>query len=241
MAAKNLERVGRALVLLKLGLRPYVEREMRAVLGERWRETARQSFGQGRAHAVRGNDLNWDTQALLTVMWDQWHGIFCRTLGRAERTLISELREVRNRWAHQEPFSTDDAYRAIDSVARLLTAVSAPEAEEIEKQKQEVLRVRFEEQVGRKKHANMGRPPMTPTFSEVYDLLLRKGPGRAVSSRGTVYRIEARGGNVVAFPRSGRITIHADCWRQSETCQRTRAGGIYNGPYSILNWYADNR
>ncbi len=241
MSATNLERVGRALALLKQGLRPFVEREMDAVLGERWRETARQSFRQGRAPALRGNDLNWDTQALLTVIWDQWHGVFCRTLGRAERTLISELREVRNRWAHQELFSSDDAYRAIDSVARLLTAVSAPEAEEVENQKQEALRLRFVEQVGPEKRTNMERPPMTPTFSEVYELLLRKGPGRAVSSRGTVYRIEAKDGNIVAFPKRGSIKVHADCWTQSETCQGTWAGGIYNGPYSIYNWYADNR
>jgi hypothetical protein len=30
-----------------------------------------------------------------------------------------------------------------------------------------------------------------PTFKEVYDLLEFKGPGRAESSKGTIYRIEA--------------------------------------------------
>jgi len=45
-----------------------------------------------------------------------------------------------------EHFSTDDAYRALDSVGRLLTAVSAPEANEVEKRKMELLRLRFEEQ-----------------------------------------------------------------------------------------------
>lgn len=150
MAQSNLERVGSAMELLKNGLRPFVEREMRAVLADRWTDAARQSFGQGRAPA-KGASLNWDTQALLTVMWDQWEPVFKKILGRAERTLISELREVRNRWAHQEAFSTDDAYRALDSTVRLLQAVSAPEAEEVEKQKQELLRVRFEEQARRER------------------------------------------------------------------------------------------
>ncbi len=60
---------------------------------------------------------------------------------------MSELREVRNKWAHQQAFSTDDAYRALDSIQRLLNAVSAAqEASEVERQKYEVLRVRFEEQ-----------------------------------------------------------------------------------------------
>ncbi|HOK48085.1 MAG TPA: DUF499 domain-containing protein, partial [Bryobacteraceae bacterium] len=58
----------------------------------------------------------------------------------------SELRDVRNRWAHQKAFSTDDAYRAIDSVSRLLSAVSA-DVETIEQMKAEILRVKFEEQV----------------------------------------------------------------------------------------------
>jgi hypothetical protein len=53
------------------------------------------------------------------------------------------LRDVRNRWAHQNPFSSDDTYRALDSIGRLLTAISAPEAKELEEQKMALLRVRF--------------------------------------------------------------------------------------------------
>ena len=59
---------------------------------------------------------------------------------------VSELREARNRWAHQRSFSTDDAHRALDSTHRLLTAISAPEAAEAEKMKMELLRLRFNEQ-----------------------------------------------------------------------------------------------
>ena len=91
----------------------------------------------------------WDTQAILAIIWDHWNDVFRNTLGQAERSLVNELREVRNKWAHQEPFSTDDAYRALDSLVRLLKAVSAPEAEEVDTQRQELLRVRFEEQARR--------------------------------------------------------------------------------------------
>jgi hypothetical protein len=80
---------------------------------------------------------------------------------------------------------------------------------------------------------------MAAAFRDVYRMLEIKGPGRATSSRGTEYRIEARNGSIVAFPRSGRVTIHRDCWLQSATCQGTRAGGVYNGPYSILDWYSE--
>jgi hypothetical protein len=80
---------------------------------------------------------------------------------------------------------------------------------------------------------------MPASFKDVYRMLETKGPGRATSNRGTEYRIEARNGNIIASPRSGRVTIHLDCWLQATTCRGTRAGGVYNGPYSILDWYAE--
>ena len=95
-------------------------------------------------------------------MWDAWNDVFRKTLGQAERTLVSELRDVRNNWAHQEPFSSDDAYRALDSAARLLTAVSAPQADEVEKMKMELLRVRFDEQVADEKRKTAGTADREP-------------------------------------------------------------------------------
>jgi len=69
---------------------------------------------------------------------------------------VSELRECRNKWAHQEAFSSDDTYRVLDSAGRLLTAVSAPQADEIEKMKMELLRLRFDEQVRSEKRKSAG-------------------------------------------------------------------------------------
>jgi len=80
-------------------------------------------------------------------MWECWNDVFGKTLGRAERSVVSELMESRNKWAHQKPFSTDDAYRALDSMHRLLNSVGAgKEADEIETQKAELMRVKFDEQ-----------------------------------------------------------------------------------------------
>jgi len=145
MAQSNHERVGRALEILNTGLTPFVEREMLAKYGEHWRYEAARSLREQHLSSDEGPHL--DTQGLLLIMWDQWHEVFKNVLGHAERSLVSELREVRNKWAHQQAFSTDDAYRALDSIQRLLSAVSAAqEASEVERQKYEVLRVRFEEQ-----------------------------------------------------------------------------------------------
>ena len=97
----------------------------------------------------------WDAAALLESC-GTWNDVFRRTLGPAERSLVSELRDLRNKWAHQQTFSSDDAYRALDSAGRLLTAVSAPQAEEIEKMKMELLRLRFDEQVRSEKRKSAG-------------------------------------------------------------------------------------
>jgi len=144
MAQSNLERVGRALELLNKGLKPFIEREMLAKYGARWQYEALKSLRE--QHFTDDDDLYLDTQGLLLIMWDQWNDVFYKVLGHAERSLVSELRDTRNKWAHQKAFSTDDLYRALDSIQRLLTSISAEEASEIERQKQEVLRIRFEEQ-----------------------------------------------------------------------------------------------
>ncbi len=98
----------------------------------------------------------WDAAALLKLTWDDWHDVFRKTLGQAERSLISELRDIHNHWAHQNRFSTDDAYLAMDSIGRLLSAVSAPEVDEIERMKMELLRLRFDEQVRNERRKSTG-------------------------------------------------------------------------------------
>lgn len=146
----NHERVGKTLAMLTEGLKPFVERELASEHGPYWITKATEGWR---------NDLDWqdddtphlDASAILRLMWDNWNLIFSKTLGRTERSLVSELRDVRNRWAHQRPFSSDDTYRALDSASRLLTAVSASEADEIEKMKMELLRLRFDEQVRNEK------------------------------------------------------------------------------------------
>src|SRR5450759_5350715 len=156
MAITNYERVGKALELLRDGLLPFNERELSAKYGKYWITKVTDGW-QHDLSWPDGADLpNMDAALLLRLMWEQWNDVFRDTLGHAERSLVSELREVRNQWAHQESFSTDDAYRALDSAGRLLTAVSAPQADEIEKMKSELLRLRFDEQVRSEKRKSAG-------------------------------------------------------------------------------------
>ncbi|MBI5524652.1 MAG: ATP-binding protein [Desulfarculus sp.] len=157
MAMTNHERVGKALDLLKEGLQPFVEREMKSQHQQSWFEQAKDAVSYQQVSLFGTEDEpRWDIAIILAVMWKQWNLTFSRTLGQAERSLVNELRGVRNRWAHQEPFSGDDADRALDSAERLLTAVSSPQAEAARKMKLELRRLILDEQVRSEKRKTSG-------------------------------------------------------------------------------------
>lgn len=132
--------------LLRAGLAPFVEREFKNLHQAEAAEAARRYFTDDRAVGKKPIG-EWDVAALLRLMWDSWNVVFARTLGRSERSLVQELRDHRNKWAHQEHFPSDDADRALDSAARLLSAISAPESDEVNKMKLELRRIIFDEQV----------------------------------------------------------------------------------------------
>ncbi len=154
MAITNQDRIGKAMELLRAGLAPYAEREVQtAVKAGTIRMDAIRRFADD---PILGQKpiIQWDVAGILKLMWETWNDVFARILGRFERSLVQELRDIRNKWAHQEPFSSRDAERALDSMSRLLTAISAPEAAEIEKMMFELRRLTIDEQVrGEKRKA----------------------------------------------------------------------------------------
>ena len=155
MAITNHERVGKAMEILKQGLGPFIDREFKSLYKDQFLSEVTRYLGDDRPLSKKGiGEL--DAAGLLKLMWEAWNEVFRHTLGRTERSLVSELRDLRNKWAHQESFSSDDAYRALDSAGRLLTAVSAPQSDEIEKMKMELLRLRFDEQVRSEKRKSAG-------------------------------------------------------------------------------------
>lgn len=155
MALSNLDRVNKGLDLLRSGLLPFVIKEMKEGHKSYWQEAAVLSFPEGHPSRDLGPD-QWDVQALLLILWKNWNGTFNKTLGFAEKAIVSELMEIRKRAAHQNKnnvFDTDDAFRALDNVERLLSAIAVPEAEEADNQKNELLRVRYEENTRKKTRA----------------------------------------------------------------------------------------
>ena len=156
MAITNQERVGKALELLKAGLGPFVERELQDKIkaGGVHMDTVRRFVDD--PHLTDKPIDQWDVAALLKLMWETWNDVFRNVLGRAERSLVNEIRDQRNKWAHQDSFSSDDADRTLDSIARLLTAVSASQADEVNRMKMELRRLIFEEQARSERRRGAG-------------------------------------------------------------------------------------
>ncbi|MGI8424432.1 MAG: DUF499 domain-containing protein [Chloroflexota bacterium] len=152
MAMSNRDRVRKALDLLKEGLAPFVEREMQRKFGAGWMTQAQAGLpglSSAGSHVQQrmATPEALDTSALLNVVLEHWDGVFKDKLGPFERGLVHELRKARNDWAHERAVGTDDAYRVLDNASRLLAAISAGEQlTEVEREKQELLRIRFEEQ-----------------------------------------------------------------------------------------------
>lgn len=68
-----------------------------------------------------------DVQFLLRRVLDSWNDHLHFRLPRSVRTYTHELIEVRNRWAHEEPFSKRDAARARDTVDQMVFALTGKE------------------------------------------------------------------------------------------------------------------
>jgi hypothetical protein len=139
MAENNSERIHRGLEILRKGLAPYIKRQLKAVYKEGWWKDGvephlRGTVGlesKGRKPASDDNRFAaLDIQALLTILNNVWGDVFQADLGQAGRSYVNELRDVRNKWAHQNPFTLDDTYRAFDTMTRLLEMVAAPERTE---------------------------------------------------------------------------------------------------------------
>ena len=148
VSSSNHQRVTIALEALTEGLVPFVEGKLRAVYKDRWVRAAMGSFRDDHARTSEdGSSIVWDAHALLTVMWDQWNSIFRNDLSHSERSLVSELREFRNKWAHQQQFDFDDTFRILDSTRRLLESVKAPNVELVRSEKNDLIESYVAEQV----------------------------------------------------------------------------------------------
>lgn len=130
--------------LLPTSLIPFVEERLEMSLSGQWQNQVVEKLPNLRPD--RNGRIEWDHSALFNVMDRFWSEAFKAVLGRAERSLINELVDVRNKLSHNVTFSYDDAERALDSMRRLMEAISAEEvAGKLRKSRDTILRAKFTE------------------------------------------------------------------------------------------------
>lgn len=68
-----------------------------------------------------------DITSLVKAVLEDWERTYHTLLPPVARSYLHELRDVRNRWAHEQAFSPEEADRAVDTVRQLARLIGAPE------------------------------------------------------------------------------------------------------------------
>lgn len=127
MAINNNERINKAFHLLSEGLVDPVDSVMKEVFHTSdWPDAW--SLSDAQKHGTQPRKMNKnDVQVQLRAITEYGRD-FNRILSRRQQAYASELRDIRNEWAHMETFSSGQTLRALDTIELLLDAVNAPDS-----------------------------------------------------------------------------------------------------------------
>ena len=140
--------------LLKAGLQPFIEREMKRVYNKDWESRSGCQIVDGSPH--------WDLQALLKTMLLNWQPVFESCLPVLARSLVFDLKDWRNRVAHEHAITSKDASRMVDTGARLLKAIGAPQTSELERLHLTVVQLQVEKTGEMRCSAGTSRAKQSP-------------------------------------------------------------------------------
>lgn len=150
MAINNRDRLSKAFDLLSEGLADLVDEVMTGSYStsdwpSKWAEEDSRRYG-GPLRTISKHDV----QVQLRAITEQGYR-FKDVLSRPQQGFASELRETRNKWAHNEPFNSDDTVRALDTIERLLQVVDATDsASDVRKIRLDLQRTVYEDQTRQK-------------------------------------------------------------------------------------------
>ncbi|MGB3509894.1 MAG: Swt1 family HEPN domain-containing protein [Microcoleaceae cyanobacterium] len=140
----------KSLKLLAQGLYPYIQEKIREDYSDNWLETAKSVLKNQQGLNKRNLEeaLRQDVSLQLKLIDKLWDSVFENHLSqpieykvRLSKSKVKKLLDIRNDVAHLSPFSKDKTCKALDSIIQLLKAIDAPEAEDVENEKQEVLQL----------------------------------------------------------------------------------------------------
>ncbi|GBF07240.1 hypothetical protein DAERI_130070 [Deinococcus aerius] len=144
MALSNRQRVQGAQDALLEELVVYVERALRRAYGDDWVDRV-----TGRFSGIPIDSLSkpvWDIQLLVKTIAEFWHDAFGEKLKQTDRNNVFELRDWRNALAHDQPFTYDDTYRALDTMYRVASRMGLAVAAHLLKERDETMRIKLREQ-----------------------------------------------------------------------------------------------
>ena len=134
----NRDRIGRMFEILAPPLEEFIARAVEPELddGIEWSQLVALKDTKKKGSADKSYDKD-DPQVQLRMLTENvphhvkpgWYP-FDGQLSPTQRSFASELRDVRNEWAHMKSFSDDDAYRALDTAERFLYGIGAATAGE---------------------------------------------------------------------------------------------------------------
>ena len=136
----NYERVTEGLRVVTELLAPYVAQELRRSFGGEWwsrgvlgvlHDNQRRNLpGAGEDDELIGK---LDAARCLVLMDVRWNDIFRHKLSREHRTWVKELIATRNKWAHAGllDMADEDAWRALDTMTRLVEQIDAEATERL--------------------------------------------------------------------------------------------------------------
>lgn len=153
MALSNKQRVGMALEELKPALASYVVPLLNEAAAGPRRSEIEQAMQECEVRTVDGTP-HWEIQALLRMVIKMWGPLFTNRFDKNERTrvrsLIHDANDIRNRWAHDMPFTYVDTYRDLDTLSRVAEAFDSREVtDRLRDMANAVMRVQFQEDARR--------------------------------------------------------------------------------------------
>ena len=154
MVMANKERISRSLDLLRDGLAPRCAATWEGFFGPHWLEAV-----NNRLHSPAQSPNMSDAAFLFKGVKSTWNEVFGHGFTPAVRALVFEVADVRNEWAHQGAFSSDDTLRALDSMERVLEAFgNLDERRKIRDLRHDLLRQMFEEESRAERRKTAAKP-----------------------------------------------------------------------------------
>ena len=154
MVMANTERVAKSLGLLRDGLGPACEATWRGFYGDGWLQQV-----NSKLHSPDRQPSVGDSAFLFKGIKATWNEVFSHGFGPSVRSLVFEVSDVRNRWAHQQSLTSDDTVRALDSMERVLEAFgNSHQRDQIRVLRRDLMRQMFDEESRSERRRTAAKP-----------------------------------------------------------------------------------